>query len=107
MAPPRIVAGVLAGVAGTLALDLVWYRRARRDGSEADFAEWEVVRDLDSWDGAPAPGKMGRKLVAAVTGSDPPVQRAAAISNGMHWIYGTSWAVGYALALRRRPWWAG
>jgi hypothetical protein len=106
--PPvrRVVLGALAGVAGTLAMDRVWYLRARRDGSDAGFIEWEVVRDLDSWDDAPAPGQMGRKLVAAVA-RDPPVQQAAAISNAMHWIYGTSWAAGYALAFPRRPWWAG
>jgi uncharacterized membrane protein YagU involved in acid resistance len=49
---------------------------------------------------------MGRKLVQA-TGRDVPLERAAALTNVMHWAYGTSWAVGYAVALRRRPWWAG
>jgi hypothetical protein len=103
----RAVLGALAGAAGTLAMDLVWYGRARRGGSDAGFAEWELVRDLDSWDDAPAPGQMGRKIVAALTGADPPVERAAAISNAMHWIYGPSWAAAYALAFPRRPWWAG
>jgi hypothetical protein len=103
----RVLAGALAGAAGTLAMDLVWYARARRAGSDAGFAEWEVVRDLDRWEDAPAPGQMGRKIVGALTGSDPPVEQAPAISNAMHWIYGTAWATGYALAFRRRPWWAG
>jgi hypothetical protein len=103
----RAVLGALAGAAGTVAMDLVWYTRARRDGSDAGFAEWEIVRELDSWNDAPAPGQMGRKIVAAATGVDPPVQRAAAISNVTHWGYGTSWAAAYALAFPRRPWWAG
>src|SRR3954471_12302078 len=103
----RLLRGALAGVAGTLAMDLVWYRRARRSGSEADFAEWEIVRDVGSWEDAPAPGQVARKALAAVTGQDPPVARAAAISNFMHWVYGTSWVAGYALALPRRPWWSG
>src|SRR3954452_21114201 len=103
----RLLRGALAGVAGTLAMDLVWYRRARRSGSEADFAAWEIVRDVGSWDDAPAPGQVARKALAAVTGQDPPVARAAAISNFMHWVYGTSWVAGYALALPRRPWWSG
>lgn len=103
----RLLTGALAGVAGTLAMDLVWYVRARRNGGEQGFAEWEAVRDVESWDAAPAPGQMGRKVLAAVTGADPPVGRAAVISNVMHWIYGTSWAAGYALAFPRRRVWAG
>jgi len=103
----RIVVGALAGAAGTLAMDLLWYLRARREGSDEGFAEWEVVGDLDSWDAAPAPGQMGCKILGAITGSEPPVEHAAAISNAMHWIYGTSWAAGCALAFPRRRRWAG
>jgi hypothetical protein len=99
--------GALAGVVGTVAMDLVWYRRARQDGSEQAFLEWEVVRDLQSWDDAPAPGRMGRKIVAAVTHEDPPPSRAAVISNVMHWAYGTTWGALFALAFPRRPLWAG
>src|SRR4051795_4093182 len=93
----RLLRGALAGAAGTLAMDLLWYSRARRGGSDAAFLRWEVVRDLQTWDDAPAPGQVGRKIVATVTGADPPVARAAAISNVMHWAYGTSWAAAYAL----------
>jgi hypothetical protein len=103
----RAALGALAGVAGTLAMDLVWYRRARRDGSDAAFPDWEVVRDLDRWEDAPAPGRMGRKIVATVSGDDPPAERAAAISNVMHWAYGTTWGALYALAFPRRRWWTG
>lgn len=103
----RVLAGALAGAAGTLAMDLVWYARARRQGSDAGFGEWEIVGDLERWDDAPAPGQVGRKIVAGVTGADPPVERAAVISNVMHWAYGSSWGAAYALAFPRRPWWAG
>jgi hypothetical protein len=103
----RALRGAVAGVAGTLALDFVWYSRARRGGSEASFLEWEIVRDLERWEDAPAPGQVGRKIVAAVTSLDPPVEQAPAISNAMHWLYGTGWATAYAVVLRRRPWWAG
>jgi hypothetical protein len=103
----RAALGALAGVAGTLALDLVWYTRARRGGSDARFLQWEVVHDLERWEDAPAPGQMGRKIVAAVTGEDPPPERAAAVSNVMHWAYGTTWGALYVLAFPRRPWWSG
>jgi hypothetical protein len=103
----RAVLGALAGVAGTLAMDVVWYRRARQGGSDQTFAEWEVVRDLKSWDDAPAPGQVGRKILAAVTEEDPPPSDAAAISNVMHWAYGIAWGALYAMAFPRRPFWAG
>jgi hypothetical protein len=103
----RLVGGALAGVAGTVAMDLVWYARARRDGSEAPFAEWEVVRDVQRWEDAPAPGQMGRRILATVTGEDPPPERAAAVSNVMHWAYGKTWGALFAVAFPRRPFWAG
>ena len=102
----RVVRGAVAGLAGTVAMDLVWYRRYRAGGGEGGFADWEVTQDVASWDEAPAPAQMGRKLVQAV-GRDVPLERAAALTNLMHWAYGTSWTVGYGLVLRRRPWWAG
>jgi hypothetical protein len=100
-------AGALAGAAGTLAMDLVWYARARRQGSDARFTEWEVTRKLERWTDAPAPAQMGRKIIAAVTGQDPPVDYAAALSNTMHWGYGVSLGAAYAAAFRRPPWWGG
>jgi hypothetical protein len=103
----RLARGAAAGVAGTLAMDLLWYRRYRAGGGEGGFADWEVTQDVPSWEEAPAPAQMGRKVLQTVTGQDVPLERAAALSNVMHWAYGTSWTVGYALALRHRPWWAG
>jgi uncharacterized membrane protein YagU involved in acid resistance len=46
-------------------------------------------------------------VVRRVTGRDVPLDRAAALSNVMHWAYGSAWSVAYAAVLRRRPWWAG
>jgi hypothetical protein len=104
----RAVRGALAGVIGTLALDLVNYRRVRRGGSEAAFLEWEIVGELERWEDAPAPGQVARKALAQATGEDPPVAWAGPVSNVMHWAYGTTWGAVYALACPRpRPWWAG
>ncbi len=103
--------GVAAGVVGTLAMDLLWYRRYRRGGGDEPFAAWEVTSELDDWETAPAPARMGRKLIHGVTGRDVPVERAAALSNVMHWAYGTTWAAGYAVATKaagtRQAWWHG
>jgi hypothetical protein len=106
-----VVRGAVAGVIGTLAMDALWYRRYRASGGTDPFPGWEVTRDVGDWADAPAPGQMGRKVIEATTGREVPVERAAALSNVMHWAYGVSWTVGYGLLTRRlgpgRPLWHG
>lgn len=107
----QLARGVVAGVLGTLAMDLLWYARYRRGGGKDPFPAWELTAQVMDWDAAPAPARMGRILVRSATGRDVPVGRAAALNNVMHWGYGLSWTAGYALATqaagRRRPWWLG
>jgi hypothetical protein len=102
-----IARGVAAGAVGTLAMDAVWYSRYRRGGGQSRFADWEIITEVDSWEQAPAPGQMGRKLLELGAGREVPVERAPAISNTMHWAYGSSWTAGYGALLPRRPLWAG
>jgi hypothetical protein len=87
----------------------LWYARYREDGGDSRFGDWEFTSELQRWDDAPAPGKMGRKIIEAVTGRDVPVERAVALSNVMHWAYGVSATVAYGLLVRafgpRRPLW--
>jgi hypothetical protein len=103
--------GVAAGIVATLAMDLVWYARYRRGGGQGAFPSWEVTSDLESWDQAPAPGQVARKLIEGTSGQEVPVERAALISNVMHWAYGTAWTTVYAVAstrlIGRRRWWQG
>jgi hypothetical protein len=103
--------GAVAGAFGTLGMDLLWYSRYRRGGGTGPFGEWEITRDVSTWADAPAPGRIGRMLIRAVTGRDVPVERAAALANAMHWAYGLSWAVAYGALVgrrgRRRPPWHG
>jgi hypothetical protein len=54
----------------------LWYARYREDGGDSRFGDWEFTSELQRWDDAPAPGKMGRKIIEAVTGRDVPVERA-------------------------------
>jgi hypothetical protein len=96
----------VAGVAGTLAMDALWYRRYRQGDGRDPFLAWEVTRQVDTWEHAPAPAQMARKLIETATGNAVPVERAAALNNVMHWAYGVTWTVGYGLR-RDRPLWAG
>jgi len=109
--PRALARGLAAGVLGTVAMDLVWYSRHRRGGGEGSFREWDITTEVESWDKAPAPAQMGRKLIEGATGQEVPVERAAALTNVMHWGYGASWAIGYGALTsalgRRRAWWHG
>jgi hypothetical protein len=106
-----VLRGAVAGAIGTVAMDLLWYSRYRRGGGASPFSEWEFTREVRSWEDAPAPGQVGRKIIEAVSGDDVPVERAPALSNVMHWAYGVSWTVAYGVLARalnpRRPLWHG
>ena len=104
-----IARGAAAGAIGTLTMDLLWYARYRRGGGEHSFPEWEITRDVKDWSEAPAPGQMARKVLEGVTGREVPVERAAAISNAMHWSYGVVWATTYSVVTKAtgRRWWTG
>ena len=106
-----LLRGAIAGSIGTLAMDRLWYSRYRRDGGDAAFGDWEITRAVERWEDAPAPGRMGRKIIETVTGREVPIERAAALSNVMHWAYGVAWTSVYGLLVAssgsRRPLWHG
>lgn len=94
----RLAAGAVSGAAGTLAMDLVWYARYRRGGGAQGFAEWETAAGTTSYEGAPAPAQVGRKLSVAALGREPSPSSARAMTNVVHWATGVQWGVAYALA---------
>jgi hypothetical protein len=100
--------GVVAGAAGTLALDLVWYVRYKRGGGEDGFLKWEFGSAPTSWDKASAPANVGKLLFETVTRQELPASQIGLTTNVMHWGYGTQWGVVLATALGCsryvRPW---
>jgi len=103
-----VVCGLAAGAAGTLAMDLVWFVRYKRGGGESSFPSWEIASNLESWDDAPAPARVGKLLCETLTGTELPVARAALTTNVMHWSYGVQWGAVLGVAIgsgsRLRPW---
>lgn len=89
--------GLLAGTVGTLAMDLVWYRRYTRGGGKSRFPGWEFSAGLDNWNDASAPGKLGKQLYEGFTQRELPAHYAALTNNVMHWGYGTVWGGLYGL----------
>jgi hypothetical protein len=95
-----IVTGVAAGAVGTLAMDSVWFRRARRSGSDASFREWEFGGDTESFDDAGAPAQVGRKLAATV-GIELPDRAAGTTNDVVHWSTGIVWGIAGSLVATR------
>ena len=93
--------GVVAGIAGTAAMDLLWYRRHRAEGGTSSFASWEFQSDIDGFDDAPAPARVG-KILAQKAHVDLPDRLAPLTNNVVHWSTGVSWGVTAAM-LRRLP----
>jgi hypothetical protein len=93
-----IVRGALAGCAGTLAMDLLWYSRYRREGGASRFAAWERASGV-TWADASAPAQLGRKVMAGVFDRELPDSLAPATSNIVHWSYGAAWGAGLGVVL--------
>ena len=80
--------GLAAGAAGTLAMDLLLYARYRRGGGKQHLFAWEFSSGLSSWDEAPVPGQVGKRLFEGLFQKKLPPQRAELVSNVTHWAYG-------------------
>lgn len=97
----RLVTGAAAGLVGTVAMDLVWYGRYRRDEGEAGALDWEFASGTASFAEASAPGQVG-KLVAGAVGVDLPEASAATTTNVVHWLTGAGYGLAHGL-LADRP----
>jgi hypothetical protein len=97
--------GLIAGAAGTLAMDGVWFVRYRRDGGKSNFPAWESSSGLCRWDQAPAPAQVGKRLVEGLFQRPLSVKRVPLVNNITHWAYGMLAGVGYGIAAGslRRP----
>jgi hypothetical protein len=89
--------GVVASAVGTLAMDSYLYYRYRRSGGAARFRDWETSRGLTSWDDAPAPAKVGRRVVEGLLGRELSPERARLVNNATHWAYGVAAGGPYGL----------
>ena len=89
--------GLVAAAVGTLAMDLVLYRRARRSGTTQPFGSWEFSEGLNRWEDAPAPAHVGKRAFEALSGRPLPPTKARLTNNVMHWFYGIQWGGGYGL----------
>jgi hypothetical protein len=95
-----IVAGGIAGAAGTAAMDALLYYRYRSAGGDSSPLAWEFGARPTTWEEAPAPARAGKVLLEAVGRREIPIERAAALTNAMHWGYGPAWGANYGIVVR-------
>ena len=88
-----VIRGAAAGMVGTLAMDLVWYRRYRRGAGQQRFPAWEFSTSTSSYEQAGAPAQLGRRIAEGVFEVAVPDTTAGAMTNGVHWATGTGYGV--------------
>lgn len=72
-------------------MDSVWFRRYRRGGGTDPFLDWEFSRGL-TWDSAPAPAQVGKRMVEGMFQTKVDEDLAPLYNNVVHWGYGIAWA---------------
>jgi hypothetical protein len=92
-----VARGLLAGAAGTLAMDSVWYRRYKRGGGTEAFLRWEFSLGIDTWDNAPAPALAGKRIAEGFLQREIPGSYAWLVNNVTHWGYGLGWGSAYGV----------
>ncbi len=98
-----IVRGLVAGAIGTAAMDAFRFARYRRGGGETRFSDWELSKGLTTWEEAPAPAHVGKRLFEGLFNIELPATRAPLINNVMHWGYGIANAAQYGVVVGSLP----
>ena len=89
--------GLLAGAVGTLAMDLVWFRRYRKGGGTDSFVDWEFSAGTKSYEDAGAPAQVGKRVVEGLFHTELPPESAGHMNNAVHWATGLGWGALYSV----------
>jgi len=98
--------GIAASALGTLAMDATLDRRYRHAGGGAGFESWESSEGLTSWENAPAPARVAKRLLEGVLRRPVSARYARLLNNVTHWGFGLGAGAAYGLlrgARRRKP----
>ena len=97
-----MIRGAAASAVGTLAMDMWLYRDYLHDGGETAFPAWESSEGLDSWDDAPAPALVAKKLLEAALGHAVAPRYARTLNNATHMGFGLANGAVYGLLVGSR-----
>jgi hypothetical protein len=97
-----VVAGLVAGAVGTICLDAVHYLKYRRGGGTDNPLAWEFA-PVESWETAPDPGQVAKRVIEGFTQRKIPARSAWLISTIAHWGYGTSVGAVYGIVAGSLP----
>jgi len=89
--------GVAASAFGTLAMDTWLYRDYRHGGGTVAFPNWESSEGVASWEDAPAPALVAKRLLEAVLGHELPPRYARPLNNATHWGFGLATGAAFGL----------
>ena len=97
-----MIRGVAASGLGTLVMDGWLYRSYRHDGGDAAFPAWESSEGLVSWENAPAPALVAKRLLESVVKHEVSPRYARFLNNATHRGFGLATGAGYGLLLGSR-----
>ena len=97
-----VAGGLLAGAVGTVCLDTVQYLKYRRGGGTESPLAWEFA-PVQTWEQAPAPGQVARRVIEGFTQRKLPDRSAWAISTVAHWAYGSAAGTAYGILAGSLP----
>jgi hypothetical protein len=91
-----VASGFLAGAAGTVGMDTVRYLMSLRGGAKESPLRWEFP-PIETWNDAPDPGQVARRVIEGFTQRKLPDRWAWRISAAAHWCYGSLWGSLYGV----------
>lgn len=97
-----VTAGLLAGAVGTVCLDAVHYLKYRRAGGTDGPLTWEFT-PVESWEKAPAPGQVAKRVIEGFTQRRLPDGSAWLTSTLAHWAYGSAAGAAYGIVAGSLP----
>jgi hypothetical protein len=84
-------------------MDGLLFARYRRSGGKTPFAQWELSAGVESWDDAPAPAQVGRRLVDGLFQVQLSAKWARLANNVTHWGFGVLAGAQYGLLAESLP----